>query len=152
MLGRPTDFSPELADSICERIASGESLRAICREEAFPNKATVFRWLASDKEFSDQYTRAREVQAEFYAEEIVAIADTPQIGVKTKENEDGIETMTGDMIEHRRLQIDARKWIVSKLLAKKYGDKLDMNLAGKDGGPIQTSVAVTFVRTNNENA
>jgi hypothetical protein len=147
-MGRPSLYTQELGDQICERLASGESLRSICLEEEVPGKTTIFRWLQDNEEFRNQYTRAREIQAEFYAEEIVSIADTPQIGVKTKESEDGIETMTGDMIEHRRLQIDARKWVVSKLLAKKYGDKIQAEVSGKDGGPIQAAIAVTFIRTN----
>jgi hypothetical protein len=51
-------------------------------------------------------------------------------------------------VQRARLKVDTRKWLLSKLQPKKYGDKLDMNVAGKDGGPIQAAIAVTFVRTN----
>jgi hypothetical protein len=129
-MGRPSSYTQEIGDAICERISSGDSLRTICSEDGFPDKATVFRWLAADVEFRDQYACAREVQAECYAEEIVTIADTVKIGVKTKESEDGIETTTGDMVERSKLQIDSRKWIVSKLLAKKYGDKQQIEHSG----------------------
>lgn len=130
--GRPSDFTQEIADTICERIADGESLRSICNGEDMPNKATVFRWLAAHDAFRDQYARARETQADALFDEILAIADTPQIGEKRKVKEDGgVEVSTGDMIEHRRLQVDARKWMAGKLRPKKYGDKLDVEHSGQ---------------------
>lgn len=131
-VGRPSDFTQEIADTICERIADGESLRSICNGEDMPNKATVFRWLASNDTFRDQYARARETQADALFDEILSIADTPQIGEKRKVKEDGgVEISTGDMIEHRRLQVDARKWMAGKLRPKKYGDKLDVEHSGQ---------------------
>lgn len=140
-VGRPSDFTQEIADEICERIADGESLRSICGGENMPNKSTVFRWLAANDLFRDQYARAREAQAESLFDEILTIADTPQVGEKRKVKEDGgIEISTGDMIEHRRLQVDARKWMAGKLLPKKYGDKTQ--LTGPDGaGPVQVVIA-----------
>jgi hypothetical protein len=65
------------------------------------------------------------------ADEILDIANTPVVGVKTKTNEKGeVETTEGDMIEHRRLQVDARKWIAAKLKPKKYGDKQEIEHSG----------------------
>ena len=75
MLGRPTIFSQELADEICERLADGESLKGICASPEMPNRSTVFRWLASNKDFCDTYARAREAQADVLADEILVIAD-----------------------------------------------------------------------------
>lgn len=126
-MGRPTSFTQAMADTLCERLASGLSLRKICRNKAMPNKATVFRWLGQNAEFSDQYARAREAQADLYVDEMVDLSDTPQIGRKTKRTVDGkLEVMTADMIEHRRLQIETRKWVAARMRPKKYGDKLDV--------------------------
>lgn len=126
-MGRPSDFTEEIANAICERIAVGESLRAICSDEAAPDKATVFRWLASNSDFRDQYTHAREMQAETYADEMVEIAD---------------EAKDANLA---RLQIDARKWKASKLAPKKYGDKI-AHVGGGDGDePIKSALTVTFV-------
>ncbi|MGV2110143.1 terminase small subunit protein [Agrobacterium salinitolerans] len=131
-MARPTVYSGDVADAICERISEGESLRSICEGEDMPSKSTVFRWLADDEMFRDQYARAREAQADALFDEILSIADTPQVGEKRKVKEDGgVEISTGDMIEHRRLQVDARKWMASKLQPKKYGDKLDIEHGGK---------------------
>jgi hypothetical protein len=136
-MGRPSDYSQELADVICERIADGQSLRAICEEEEMPNKATVFRWLAANQEFSDQYARAREAQADSLFDEIITIADTTMVGEKTKTLPDGkVEVTTGDMIEHRRLRVESRKWMAGKLKPKKYGDKITQEHTGAEGGPL----------------
>lgn len=135
--GRPSIFSEELADLICSHLVEGKSLRAICRDEGMPSVGTVCRWLNENAKFQEQYTSAREIQAETFADEIVLIADTPLIGTKTKTVGDKVETIEGDMIEHRRLQVDTRKWVASRILPKKYGDKLAVGGA-KDLPPIQT--------------
>lgn len=137
MAGRPSDYTPELADAICERIAEGESLRRICRDDEMPNKSTVFRWLAENGEFATKYAHAREAQADVLADEMVDIADTPMVGVKTKTNDKGeVETTEGDMIEHRKLQISTRQWIAEKLKPKKYGAFKAVELTGANGGPV----------------
>lgn len=110
-------FSPELFDTICERIAEGESLRDICKDDGMPNKSSVFRWVGSDDTLRDQYARAREVQADVEFDEIREIADTA-----TPEN-----------VNVARLQIDARKWRASKMRPKVYGDKLAVG--GDDSMP-----------------
>lgn len=118
-------MAQEICDAICDGIADGQSLRSICTSADMPNKSTVFRWLAADEAFRDQYARAREAQADALFDEILDIADTPLLGTKTKTMSDGkTEETEGDMIEHRRLQVDARKWMAGKLQPKKYGEKL----------------------------
>ncbi len=131
-MARPSSYSLKAADTICERLAEGNSLNSICVSDDMPHKATVFRWLSSHDEFRDQYARAREAQADVLFDEILDIANTPIEGTKTKLDKDGevVEIFKGDMIEHRRLQIDARKWMAGKLRPKVYGDKLDVDLTG----------------------
>jgi hypothetical protein len=148
-VGHPSLFTTELGDEICNRIADGESLRAICEEADMPDKATVFRWLLAEehKDFSNQYSRARDIQADVLFDEIHQIADTPQKGTKTVRRGEGdnstVETTEADMIEHRRLQIDARKWLIGKMAPKKYGDKQTHEHAGPDGGPITLEALLT---------
>lgn len=127
-MGRPSSYTDEVAMEICTRMADGEGLRTICEDVHMPSRRTVMNWLLDGKhaEFVHQYGRAREAQADFLAEEIVTISNTPVIGTKTKRSKDGVEITSGDMIEHRRLQVDARKWYASKLAPKKYGDKLEL--------------------------
>jgi hypothetical protein len=142
--GRPSSCTPALADLICERLANGESLRAICTEAGMPDKATVFRWLAAHDDFRDQYARARETQADSLFDDILTIADTPVIGEKRKTHPDGsVEVMTGDMIDHRRLQVDARKWMAGKLAPKKYGEKITQEVTGANGAPLVPIINLT---------
>ncbi|MCQ9145120.1 MULTISPECIES: hypothetical protein [Brucella/Ochrobactrum group] len=107
--GRPTKFTQELAVHICAEIASGRSLRSVCTESGMPAESTVRLWVTDDRHgFSAQYARAREAQMDAMTEDILEIADTG--------NEDDAQ--------RARLRIDARKWLMSKMAPKKYGDKL----------------------------
>lgn len=148
-VGRPTTYNEDIANKICERISEGESLRSICREEDMPAKATVFTWLNKHKEFSDQYTRAKEEQAEVLADDIVNISDEvgqPLIIEGSAVLIDGKPVMIVDAaaVNHARLRVDARKWVASKLKPKKYGDKIEVG--GPNGGaiPVQHSGSVTL--------
>lgn len=138
--GRPSSYTPEIAREICERLAAGESLRSICRDEGMPPESTVRQWYVDDVEgFAAQYARAREIGLDVMAEETLEIADTPQVGVRSEESADGFKEVREDMLGHRRLQVDTRKWYLSKLAPKKYGDKTSMELTGADGGPVEFS-------------
>lgn len=101
-----------------------------------PGERTVFQWLAKHPEFAQQYTRAREAWADAEFENLMHIADTPVLGTKTKTTEDGVEHIEGDMIEHRRLQVDTRKWALARMSPKKYGDKITNELTGPNGQPL----------------
>lgn len=125
-MGRPSDYTPELADAICEQLSDGEPLAAICAGEEMPSRATVYRWLAANAVFRDMYARAREEQADTLADDILAIADTEPDAAKA------------------RVRVDARKWVASKLLPKKYGDKAVHEHSGPDGAAIPLSVTVNF--------
>lgn len=129
-MGRPSSFTPEAAAEICERLANGESLRSITSNDRMPSQATVFRWLAGNEEFRKQYAHAREAQADTLADEIVHIADTPMEGTVVTLKEWGEEIKTGDMIEHRKLRVDARKWYAAKLAPKKYSEKQQVEHSG----------------------
>ncbi len=132
--GRPTRYTPEVAADICTRLAEGESLRSICKDNAMPGLRTVMGWLfdGDHEEFSQQYARAREAQAEVRADEIVDIADDASNDFTTDEN--GKAVVDHEHIQRSRLRIDTRKWIASKLLPKRYGDKLQHT--GPGGGPV----------------
>lgn len=137
-------YSPEVADAICDRLMDGESLRKICASDDMPSKATVLRWLHDDTGgFEAKYTRARAIQFEGEADRILELADICREGVKTTVKANGdVETVTADMIERAKLQIDTRKWFLSKLVPKKYGDKLQTELSGPGGQPIQTEARI----------
>ena len=115
----PSAYTDELASEICERIARGESLKSICRDKGMPPESTFRRWVLEDYGgLAALYARAREMQTECFVDEIVAIADS-------------VADCTDSSIVHAaRLAIDTRKWIASKMLPKRYGDRLDVESAG----------------------
>jgi len=133
--GRPSIFSEELADEICERIADGESLRSICRDNEMPSKATVFRWLAEKQDFQDQYTRAREAQADSLVDDMLDIADGKKALLEGKDAD----------VQRDRLAVETRKWIAGKLKGK-YSDKVK-HVGGDEGdNPIAfTGFDIRFV-------
>lgn len=126
----PTKFTEARFNAICEILSStNRGLKSACLDNGICT-VTFYKWIKENQNLLNIYARARELQAEILADEIVSIADTPQIGSKTRETKDGVFKETGDMVEHRRLQIDARKWTASKLAPKKYGDKVDVTTGG----------------------
>lgn len=128
--GRPTKFSTELADLICQRICDGQSVREICRDEEMPAMSTVFRWLAEKTTFQEQYARAKGAQGEYYAEEILDIADDGTNDWVERKGSEGQSlgwVLNGEHVQRSRLRVDSRKWLLSKLLPKKYGDKIEID-------------------------
>lgn len=146
MTGRPSSFTQQTADVICDGLIEGRSLRSICADENMPNAATVCRWLAVNEGFREQYARAREVQADTLFDEILDIADDSS-GDRKIVGRDGEEREVCDteFVQRARLRVDARKWMAGKLQPKKYGDKVTQEHVGADGGPIKSSVEVVFV-------
>ncbi|MBX4911248.1 MULTISPECIES: terminase small subunit protein [Rhizobium] len=129
MTGRPTKFTQSLADSICARIADGESLRSICRDEAMPAKSTVLAWLADDEKsaFRTKYAQAREIQADGFVDEMIEIADDGSND--WMERSFGEETRwveNGEALRRSQLRIATRQWIAEKLKPKKYGSKVEL--------------------------
>lgn len=131
-MGRPTKYTEELAATILTRIAEGESLRSITKEEAMPSHATVYLWLLQKPEFSDKYARARDEQAETLADEILAIADEPPAEVT---DDKGISRTDSGWVTWQKNRVDARKWVAAKLKPKKYGDR--QILAGDAENPVE---------------
>ena len=134
-MARPSIYTPELAATICERLAEKESLRSICRDPAMPCFSTVMRWVGDTKhpEFSEQYARGRECGLEAMADELLEIADQTLPRLR-----DG--RIDGGKVNQLRLQIDARKWVMSKQFARKYGDKVDLNHGGNLSLTVVTGV------------
>jgi len=127
MKGQSVMYSQDIADAICEQIADGKSLRAICEQEGMPTRATVFRWLGDERFilFRDRYARAREAQADVLFDEIKEIADDTR--GDTIVGEDGTASADHEWIARARLRVDARKWMAGKLRPKVYGDRLDIS-------------------------
>lgn len=126
MTGRPSEFSDEVADRICDALADGRSLRSICCDADMPSQATVFRWLGDERyhSFREQYARAREAQADALFDETLDIADDSANDWMERRRQDGSveEVFNSENVQRARLRIDTRKWLAGKLAPKKYGD------------------------------
>jgi hypothetical protein len=143
-VGRPPMYTPELAAEVCKRISEGESLRQVCRDESMPSTTTVMKWAREIPEFAQQYANAREALLEHWAEEINEIADDGSNDWIKREKEEGRVEIVVDAehIARSRLRVDTRKWLLSKLAAKKYGDKVEI---GGGDRPIQHTHTIQLV-------
>jgi hypothetical protein len=106
--GRPTLKTPELCKAICERVAKGETLTAILAEPGMPAWSSVHDWRHADESFRQALMRAREQQAEVWAEEMLSISDD--------------ELPTHEAIGRARLRMQSRQWLAGKYNAQ-YADK-----------------------------
>lgn len=127
-------FTQDIFDTICERIANGESLRSICRDDGMPDKSNVLRWLIPNEASAlrDQYARAREMQADTLFDDTLDIADDARNDWMERQGADDAGWVAnGEHIQRSRLRIDTRKWMAGKLRPKVYGEKLDLNHSGQ---------------------
>lgn len=125
-IGRPSDYSQDLADRICEELSMGKSLRTVCLADDMPSGKTVFSWMRIYPEFLKQYARAKEEASDAMYEDIQDISDEGISVIKS-----GAEKKSGALAQIVRLQVDTRKWMMSKMKPKKYGEKLDLTSDGK---------------------
>lgn len=138
-------YDPEIGEQILRRIADGASLRSILLDEGMPSSRTFYKWIDASPEFAAQYARAREDQADYYADEIKDIADEEPPTIQDREGEAVGVRMDSAFVAWQRLRIDSRKWVASKLKPKSYGEKIMQQVTGADGGAIQAKVIVEFV-------
>lgn len=138
-------FTKELFETICNQIAnSDKGLVSICKEHDL-NANSFYEWIAKDKELGDKYACARELQAEYLADQIIEIADNTAKDTIHVENEAGGYDMPNhEWINRSKLRVDARKWKASKLAPKKFGDKIDVTSGGDKIEPI-TKIQVEIV-------
>jgi hypothetical protein len=133
--GRPSSYTKELADRICARLAAGESMRTVCKDEDLPSAQTLFSWMRVYPEFLEQYARAKEESADALVEETLDIADNGTNDWMEKNNAEGDcigYTLNGEHVQRSRLRVETRKWMASKLKPKKYGEKVQTEHALAD--------------------
>lgn len=145
-MGRKSTYNLAQADQIAERIANGEPLRQICRDEGMPQWNTVYAWMKEHPEFADRIARARVDGFDALAQECLIIADTPVIGEEEEESPVGKKIKRGDMLGHRKLQIETRLKLLAKWDPKRYGERIEV--AGDADNPLAVSLQVEFVKPN----
>lgn len=157
-----------VCDHIITELSRGRSLASICKtDDGMPNEATFLEWVDLDDPagLAKRYAHARELGYKLMADEIIDLSNKKGEWVPVQDlDEDGrplldadgmpilkkvFMPLNSDVIAHTRLQIDTRKWLLSKMLPKVYGDKVQQEHTGKDGGPIQMA-AVDFKNLSDE--
>jgi len=121
--GRPSVYTPELAKEICDKLAEGWTLRQVCRADHMPDERTVRDWALNNVEFSPQYAKAREIGYRIMADEVLEIADDGTNDWMLRQGDNPGYEANGEHIQRSRLRVDTRKWLLSKVLPKVYGDK-----------------------------
>lgn len=144
-MGRHSTYTKERGDKICERLANGESMRAICKEKDMPDINTVNLWIRSFEDFKEQYFQARRDQADYYAQQIVDISD--ETIDDTYFDDHGNKRIDPGAIARARLRIDARKWYASKLNPT-YNDKVEVS--GNKESPLVVEI-VRYSQNEDEN-
>jgi hypothetical protein len=126
--GRPSLYSPELAERICQRLADGESLRTICSCADMPSRESVRRWLRDDPDFVAMYARARADQADALWDEAID---------KARDATDSASAQCA------RVFLEATAKLSAKLAPKVYGDKIEANhrMLGEDDRPVDLVAA-----------
>lgn len=125
MTGRPSTYTEEVGNRICERLVGGETLRQICADPEMPSHPAVYNWIDRFPSFAAQYARARAAATEAMLEDMLEIAD-----------KEGLDP------QEKRVRIDTRKWAMSKLNGRRYGDKVGLEHTGAEGGPIEVTSTV----------
>jgi transposase-like protein len=113
-----TRYTPEFAEKVCERMAEGASLREVCRDNGMA-ESSVRQWVRDDRDgFAARYQVARTLQVESWSDQIIEIGNREDLDPQDK-----------------RVRCDNLKWLMSKLLPKRYGDRL--LVAGDAENPLQ---------------
>lgn len=125
-MAQASSYTKEDGETICAGLAEGHSLLEICQATGISYEAAK-RWEKDVPQHATDSARAREIGCHALAEQCLRIADTPLLGEETTTKADGsVEIKTGDMLGHRRLQIDTRMRLLGKWLPKVYGEKLEL--------------------------
>jgi hypothetical protein len=146
-IGRPSKYTKEIAESICEQLSEGIPLREICRKDGMPAWRTVYDWMRKDEILSTAIAHARDLGYDNLAEQCLHIADNVMIGgIRTIDDKGGITVKYEDMLGHRKLQIETRLKLLAKFNPKKYAENI--KLSGDPENPLEvgTTMLDAFVQ------
>lgn len=133
-------YRQDVADHVCEQMAEGHSLKAICRDRRaadpkWPSPGQIRVWVADDDHgFAARYARARELQAEALFDQMLEDATTPLVAERvTHKATGGVERVVLDAVERSKLKVDAVKWALARLHPTAFGDRLAHQALDADG-------------------
>jgi hypothetical protein len=149
--GRPSVFTEQIGDEICQRLSQGQTLTSICRDEHLPPLDTIIGWVmadsgaAFDAGFQRKYARAREVQLEHMAEEVQDISDDARNDYMDRVvGKDGetVRVLDNEHVQRSRLRVDTRKWLLSHRAPARYGDRIAHQMLDEHGKPARAGITV----------
>lgn len=134
-MGRPSTYTSQLAEEICERLSKGEPLAQICRDDHMPAVRTVSDWKDANKSFSADFVRAREDGFDAIAADCLDIAEDGSNDYAMKKNADGseYEAFNSEHVQRSRLRIETRLKLLAKWSPKKYGERVEIEHSGSIG-------------------
>lgn len=126
------EYSPDLAAKICDAIATSRGGLAQILKDNGINITTrsVYKWMVKHEGFRVAYEKAREYQAEIFLEEILDIANDDTND--TIPNPNGGLSPNPAAVQRARVKIDVRKFAMSKLYPKRYGEAVESKVAEQD--------------------
>jgi hypothetical protein len=136
--GRPSKWTKEIEDEICERLSRGEPLRAICRLEGFPEWTTVYNWMESRDGFSERVARARENGVEAIAQDTLAMIDAEPRYV---EDAKGGTRIDAGYVQWLKLRTEQRMKLLACWSPNRYGNRVQV--AGDKDNPLQVNIQAT---------
>lgn len=138
--GRPSKYTPELAQEIFSRLRTGEPLLQICKDEKMPTRQAVYDWLERDPDLSLQFAHAREAGCDAIAEGLLEISDTLHFGETQVMGDKNSTTTVADMLGHRKLRIETRLKLLACWNPAKYGNKVQVG--GDKENPLKIEASV----------
>lgn len=135
------NFDEKIFEAICLRVANGETLAEIAKDCGF-SRAGFYKFRNADSKRVDAYARAREDQAESWADQI--LADAADDSKDTIDTDEGPK-QNSEWIARSRLKVDARKWLMARLHPKMWGDKVEQTLRGDADAPVVFSISIDRV-------
>lgn len=148
--GGQSKYTTEIADEICQRLSTGQSLREISRSSGMPSASAIVDWTQDETNcpgFGARYAHARGVWLAVIADEILEISDDSANDYMARTRSDGSSenVLDAEHVQRSKLRVDSRKWLLSKLKPGVYGDKVSQEISGPEGGAIPTTVTIKFV-------
>jgi hypothetical protein len=131
-MANPTKYTPELAQKIYEHLLDGKSLNAIAKLPGMPSRPTMLDWTNKHPEFDKLYDLAKEAQIEGKMDDIDALNDQ-MVEVAETEDDPKRANVRVHAIQNK---IQNRIRLAQSLRRRKYGDKVQAEISGKDGGPL----------------
>lgn len=130
-MSRPTSYTKELAEAVCEKLTACGSLRAVCRDEGMPNRSTITRWVVDDIDgFAARYARAKDLGIDEFVDETIEIADD---GTNDWMNTERGPQLDSEHIQRSKVRIETRRWLAERMAPKRYGLKQALDLSNTDG-------------------